>query len=119
METSNGAKRQLGILFGVLVLLFVTVVTLFVVAFKQQQNQNTEQKRQLNFLCANTRVVGFVLQDAVDQAEANFQNGTYQRLLDKGFITQKDLNQTRRTIKFYKDQIAILHDVHSPCAGRS
>lgn len=99
-----------GTAFNLATLLFVVISLSIVVGGAR------DRQKQIDFLCTTSGSLGQVLSDAAAQIQANFDDGTYRRLLVRGIVTKKNITQAHKTHDSYISQVKALHSPASPCA---
>jgi hypothetical protein len=95
-------KFQFVLLYSVTILLLLAIMggTLF---YRVNENAKT-----LTYICNVSTVFDKVIVDAGNQIQKNFDNGTYDRLLRQGVITQENVDAARKTLASYRETHRVL-----------
>jgi hypothetical protein len=98
-----------GAAFNIVTLLFV-VASLTIVVYGARERQ-----KQVDFLCTASGSLALVLQQAADQIQTSFDNGTYAKLKAKGIVSDANIAQAEKTRDQYRAQVVRLTTAKSPC----
>lgn len=118
--------RMYRVLFATLPFAMVAIAVFFAGATytinrnSQKLDDQVQQNRQtLNFICSTTHVLDLLVVQVRDQIDANFDNGTYKRLLDQGVITPDDVAQAHKSRNSYQDShLQLTGPQADSCEGR-
>jgi hypothetical protein len=110
-ETKSTWVVKLLVGLGLIVVLMMSV-TIIILANTviHAGNKADQQTNQLAYICSTTLILDKIVVNQAQQIQENFTNGTYQRLLDKGIITQKNINDAATTLKSFTDAHNVLRN---------
>lgn len=67
-------------------------------------------------LCGTSGSLASVLKSAADSIQTSLENGSYDRLVAQGILTQEDVNRAISTRDRYRETVTLLTRPNNPCS---
>jgi len=109
----HARKTQMILSLSIVVSLICGIVSIWLIS--QYRHVAQDNRRAVAHLCKTSAAVSNILDEAADNFKANLDAGVYEKKMEKGLITQEELDKAKEDYVIFKATVKSLRSPGNPC----